>query len=350
VVAPFVSLDGALPLPWLAAPLKHALQEMRGHATLLHGAAGAGLFELAMTLAQGWLCEARGNRAQPCGSCASCHLARAGTHPDLLVLVPDAMRERLGWGADSDEEPADGEGGAKARAKPSREIKVEAVRHAIGFAQQSSARGQGKAIVIHPADTMNLVSANALLKTLEEPPGTLRLVLTTASAQALLPTLRSRCHALRLDAPGSDAAVAWLREQGVAEPEAMLAAMGGQPLTVLDWLADGGDARDWARLPALVAKQGDPGPLTGWPLPRAIDALVKLCHDAMALAAGGAPRFYPATALPAGASLPALVEWSKALAHASRYDEHPWNASLLIESLVTQGRRAWQNTSLHSAP
>jgi len=348
VVAPLVGPDGAPPLPWLAAPLQRALHELRGHATLLHGAAGSGLFELAMTLAQGWLCEAPAGQGRPCGRCTSCHLALARTHPDLLVLVPDALRERLGWGGEGDDEPADGE--AKPRGKASREIRVEAVRQAIGFAQQSSARGRAKAIVIHPADTMNLVSANALLKTLEEPPGSLRLVLTTASAQALLPTLRSRCQALRLDVPPAADALAWLRGQGVAEPEAQLVAMGGQPLAVLDWLLDGGDAKDWPRLPAMVARDGDTGPLTGWPLPRAIDALLKLCHDAMAVTVGGTPRFYPPGSVPAGASLPALVEWCKALTRASRYDEHPWNAGLLVEALVTQGRRAWSEASLHSRP
>jgi len=339
VVAPFVNAEGALPLPWLAEPLRRAMTDMRGHAALLHGAEGSGLFELAMCMAQGWLCEAREGRALPCGHCTSCHLARARTHPDLLVLVPDALRHRLGWSADADEEPADGEGGK--RGKPSREIKVDAVRAAIGFAHQSSSRGQGKAIVIHPAEALNMVSANALLKTLEEPAPGLRLVLTTASAQSLLPTVRSRCQALRLATPTTAEAAAWLREQQVGEAEAMLAAMGGQPLSVLDWLADGGEPAQWTKLPALVARQGDPGPLTSWPLPRAIDALVKLCHDAMALAVGAAPRFYPAAALPAGASLPALVEWSKALSRATRFDEHPWNAGLLVESLVTQGRRAW---------
>jgi len=345
VVAPLVGHDGALPLPWLATPLRRALDDMRGHAMLLHGAPGSGLFELAMTLAQGWLCEAPPEQGRPCGRCPSCHLTRARTHPDLMVLVPEALRDRLGWGGDADDDVADGEG--KPRGKPSREIKVEAVRQAIAFAQQSSARGRGKAIVIHPADTMNAVSANALLKTLEEPPGSLRLALTTASAQALLPTLRSRCHALRLDLPPPDEACAWLRTQAVQEPQTLLAAMGGQPLAVLDWLADGGEPGDWARLPALVARNGQPGPLTGWPLPRAIDALLKLCHDAMAIAAGGASRFYPAGAVPPGASLAALVQWSKALAQASRFDEHPWNAALLVESLVTQGQRAWASPSLH---
>ena len=166
-------------------------------------------------------------------------------------------------------------------------------------------------------------------------------MLTTASAQSLLPTVRSRCQSLMLQAPVAEQAVAWLCEQQVPEPEALLAAMGGQPLSVLDWLADGAEPDQWVKLPSLVARHGDPGPLASWPLPRAIDALVKLCHDAMSMAVGGAPRFYPLASLPTGASLPALVEWSKALQRAARFDEHPWNAGLLVESLVTQGRRAW---------
>ena len=357
MIAAVIDAQGALPLPWLARPLERALSDVRGHATLLHGPVGAGLFELAMTLAQGWLCEAphqqaEVGRALACGRCQSCHLVQVRTHPDLIVLLPDALRERFGWTAEEDDSSSDG---GKQRAKASREIKVELVRAAIAFSQQSSARGRGKVIVIHPADAMNRVSANALLKTLEEPPGGLRLVLTSASTQALLPTLRSRCQAFRLDVPSVDEASAWLRGQGVDEPAALLVATGGQPLAVLDWLAESSSssadlAGAWLKLPERVAKHGDAGALASWPVPRAVDALIKLCHDAVSIAAGGSPRFFPKGAVPGDASLTALTQWSKTLAQAARHDEHPWNAPLFIEALVTQGRRAWQGPSLHSSP
>ncbi|HEV7913758.1 MAG TPA: DNA polymerase III subunit delta', partial [Albitalea sp.] len=181
-----------LPLPWLEAPLRQALATRHAHALLIHGPQGIGQFELALTLAQAWLCE--GEAAdKPCGRCASCKLVQARSHPDLLVLLPEALRESLGWaGADDADSGGDDKGGKR---KPSKEIRVDEIRQAIGFAQTTSARGRCKVVLIHPAERMNGVSANALLKTLEEPPGEARLLLSCAAPDALLPTIRSRCQA-----------------------------------------------------------------------------------------------------------------------------------------------------------
>lgn len=77
--------------------------------------------------------------------------------------------------------------------KASREIRVEAMRDAVEFSQRTSARGRGKAVLVYPAEQMNHITANALLKTLEEPPGDVRFVLASEAAHQLLPTIRSRC-------------------------------------------------------------------------------------------------------------------------------------------------------------
>ena len=96
----------------------------------------------------------------------------------------------------------------RSKAKPSKEIRVDAVRAAIEWGQKTSSRGGAKVILIHPAQAMNPTAANALLKTLEEPAGPLRLVLTTNDPEALLPTVRSRCQRLRLDLPPAAQALA----------------------------------------------------------------------------------------------------------------------------------------------
>ena len=91
-----VDATGALALPWLAAPLRELLQRQQAHALLLHGPQGVGQFELAIALAQGWLCETESSDARPCGRCASCKLVQARSHPDLLMLMPKAMQSQLG--------------------------------------------------------------------------------------------------------------------------------------------------------------------------------------------------------------------------------------------------------------
>ncbi len=332
-----VGADATLPLPWLEAPLRQALAHGRAHALLVHGPQGVGQFELAIALAQAWLCEGDAGPRRPCGRCAACRLVQSHSHPDLLVLLPEALRADLGWGGD--EEPADTDRAAKR--KPSRDIRVDDVRRAIAFAQTTSARGRGKVVVLHPAERLNGVAANALLKTLEEPPGDARLVLSCAAPDALLPTIRSRCQALALALPETEMASAWLAQQGIDEPAVLLGAAGGQPQDALAWAAEGIDARTWAALPRQIA-QGDAAGLAAWPLPRLVDMLHKLCHDLMRLAAGGEPRYFPRAALPAKpVPLARLAPWAKALAAHARSAEHTWNAGLMAEALVQQARQAF---------
>ncbi len=342
--------DRAALLPWLAAPLAQGLG-LRSHALLLHGPGGVGQFELGLALAAAWLCEADDSTLlRPCGRCASCHLMAMHAHPDFHLLLPAALREPLGWGesVNGGDDTAKPGTATRSTAKPSKEIRVDAVRAAIDWGQKTGSRGRAKIILIHPAQAMNAVTANALLKTLEEPPGRLRLLLTAHDPESLLPTVRSRCQRLPLPLPPAAQALAWLAEQGLDRPETLLAAAGGQPLEALALAADGIDAAAWEQVPAAV-RQGRPAALAGWPLTRVIDALQKLCHDLMCSRAAGAPRYFSPGALaaalrPSAPAWPALARWARELVAAARHDEHPWHAALRIEALVEQGTRSWQTT------
>jgi DNA polymerase-3 subunit delta' len=326
-----VSDNGELPLPWLRDALSQALRLTRSHALLLHAGVPSGQFELALTLAQAWLCE-HPDRA-PCGRCASCRLGRQRTHPDLRVVVPEAMRLEFDWLTDDD--PL-----LKAGAKPSREIKVEQVREAIDWSQRSAGSERGRALVLYPAQALNMAAANALLKTLEEPPGALRIVLAGGDPERLLPTIRSRVQRLALKTPDTAAALAWLKAQGVAAGAPALAVAGGSPLAAQALIEAGMSEADLQALPRAVA-YGDAQLLVGKPLPMVIDLLLRIAHDAMAQAAGAAPRFFDAGRMPPAAALPALQSWHQELLRAARHDDHPWNASLLVEALVTNGARCW---------
>ena len=331
-----VDPEGRLPLPWLAPALARSAALAGAHALLIHGPAGVGHLEFSLLLAQAALCEATGaaTAGRPCGRCASCHLVAQRSHPDLRLVLPAALRVQLEWTEDDDYLAPKGE------AKPSREIRVDQIRMAIDWSQQTSGRGRGKVLLLHPADAMNGPSANALLKTLEEPPGAMRLLLTSADPERLLPTVRSRCQRLRLDLPAQAEALAWLQAQGLDDAAPLLAAAGGSPLEALAWAQEGLSAAWLAALPRRVAT-GDAASLAGRALPRVIELLLKLAHDAQVLAAGGQPRFFTAGQVPAAADLIALRDWQRALLRAARHDEHPWNAGLLVESLVTQAAAVW---------
>lgn len=328
-----VGEGGEPPLPWLAEPLARVLAQHRGHALLVQGHTGAGVLPFVASLAQAWLCEGEAVR-RPCGRCGSCRLVQGKLHPDLQVLMPEALRREHEWPLKGDKTDAD-----DGKRKPSRQIRIDEVRDAIDAVQRTSARGRGKVVVLHPAEALNLQAANALLKTLEEPPDGTRLVLATADASLLLPTIRSRCQQVQLRPPPAEAAVAWLAAQGVPEPAVMLAAAGGLPLEVPALVDAGLDAARWRALPKAMAA-GQVGSLQGLPLPRAVDVLAKLCHDAMATAAGGPARYFPADSLPPPASLAALGDWSRELARVARHDEHPWNEPLMLDALVAAAARA----------
>ena len=327
--------DSAISLPWLEVPLQDALKRTRAHAVLVHGPEGVGQFEFGLALARAWLCEAE-QGARPCGSCASCRLMRSRSHPDFLLLAPEALRDALGWPLSPDDEAR------RKDRKPSKEIRVDEVREAIAWSQRSSTRGRAKVLLIHPAPAMNAVTANALLKTLEEPPGAMRLILSANDPEDLLPTIRSRCQRIALLAPTRAISLAWLAEQGVDDAEALLAAAGGLPQQALALSQDGFDGALWARLPGMV-RQGDARALVGRPVTAVVSVLQKICHDLMAVAAGASPLYFAATSLPGNAAPVRLAEWSRALVRARRHDEHPWHAALAVEALVAQGRAVWHD-------
>ena len=91
---------------------------------------------------------------------------------------------------------------------------------------------------------------------------------------------------------------------------------------------------------AAVAR-GDASAFAGWPLARALDALLRLCHDLFRHAVGGAARYFPQHVIASiTTSVFALEPWRVSLLRASRHDGHAWNEGLLLESLCAQGARA----------
>ncbi len=322
--------------PWIAAQTEQLLAQ-RGHAWILAGPSGLGQYELALALVRAWLCE-QPTAQGACGVCGSCHAIDVHAHADLCVLMPETVMLDLGWPLS---EKAQDDIDKKAR-KPSKEIRVDAMRDAVEFSQRTNARGRGKAVLIFPAERMNHVTANALLKTLEEPPGDVKFVLATEASHQLLPTIRSRCIAHTMTWPETAQGLAWLAEQGIANADAqvLLHAAGGRPADVLRQAAAGQSPTWWSQLPKAMAR-GDVSALSDLTPTLAIEALQKLCHDLVLRQTGAAPRFFTSDVLPPSkASLSTLTAWFKRLSTAAKSSEHPFNAGLMLEALASEARLA----------
>ena len=346
--------------PWLQNQLSELLLQ-RGHAWLLSGPSGLGQLDLALALARAWLCE-KPSPDGACGLCGSCHAVDVHTHADFCVLMPEILSLALGWPLD---EKTQDELDSKKR-KPSKEIKVDAAREAVSFTQFTRSRGTTKVVLVFPAERMNNVTANTLLKTLEEPPGAVKFILASEAAHQLLPTIRSRCLTHSMQWPDFEVALAWLEttvsasagsgsEKKAGKPaggaaakdlKTLLTAAGGRPADAVDRLQGNLAsqlAQKWKALPKAIAR-GDALALADWAPAQAVDALQKLCHDVWAARSGAQPRFFSLEDLPAvsvaASNFYALANWSRELTLTARTVEHPFNPGLMLESLASRAKVA----------
>jgi DNA polymerase-3 subunit delta' len=214
-------------LPWHAGLLAElmARRDRMPHALMLHGRPGIGKVELARAIAQSALCESPENNVA-CGRCAACNWFEQGNHPDFREIVPDAE-------AQDDEQEEGAEPEAKGE-KKSVLIKVDQIRAVMDFMTLSTHRAGFRVLLLHPAEALMAASANALLKTLEEPPPKSLIILVSDQPARLLPTIRSRCLKIAVPVPDAAAARKWLEAQGVENATSTLAQAGGAPLLALE--------------------------------------------------------------------------------------------------------------------
>lgn len=226
--------------PWLDAQWQRFLAVMARdrvpHALLLAGPGGVGMEEFAACMAARLLCERPPAEGVTCGTCRSCHLLAAGSHPDFMRLEGD---------------PKSGQ------------IRIDMVREMIHFLQLSTHYGRKVALVL-PADAMNRAAANSLLKILEEPPPDSVLILCTQRPGTLPVTIRSRCQRILFHAAREPGIAQWLAGRAGLDASAAAALLerhGGAPLRALaaagDFDADR-SAELAADLAELRARTGNP--------------------------------------------------------------------------------------------
>ncbi|HEY7640018.1 MAG TPA: DNA polymerase III subunit delta' [Steroidobacteraceae bacterium] len=226
-------------LPWhedAAAQLRKAWAANRlSHALLLQGAEGLGKQAFAAWLACAVLCDkSTGATLRCCGECPSCTLFAAGSHPDLLWVVPEEDKQQ---------------------------ISIDQVRAATERLTKTSYRQGYKVAIVDPAHLMTPNAANSVLKTLEEPSPRSLLILITSQPSTLLPTVRSRCQKVTIPRPSREEAIAWLSARsGRAANAALLEFAGGAPLRALAYADGSFDALSeqmQKSIGALLAGQAD---------------------------------------------------------------------------------------------
>jgi DNA polymerase-3 subunit delta' len=192
-----------------------------GHGVLFAGAAGLGKRAVAERLAQRALCRTRDADGEPCGTCKSCQLFVAGTHPDYadvsFILNKEGTRMRT-------------------------EIVIDQIRELSERLALTPQYGGAQVALLEPADAINNAAGNALLKTLEEPHPGRYLWLITAHPARLSATIRSRCQRVEFRLPPRDEAVAWLAAQGhpTAVATEALDAARGHPGLADAWIRSDG--------------------------------------------------------------------------------------------------------------
>lgn len=323
-----------MPYPW-QMPLWQQLSARRAdnrmpHALLLDGPAGLGKRHFAECLARALLCTSPGEAGRACGHCRSCQLAQAGSHPDRLIVEPEA---------------------------PGKQIVVDQIRGVGEFQVLTRKHAPHKVITIAAAENMNANAANSLLKNLEEPSAGTVLLLIAERRVQLPATVRSRCQRLTFAVPPREAVQSWLAPQlaDPAQAELLLALSQGSPLVALA-LAQGDTLAQRAAVFGqwIGVAQGDTPPLSAAAdfLKRDLRQLLSWClgwtADLVRLRAAGAAAVLqnpdlraPLQDLTNRLDLPQLLEFHDRVRNALRLAPTSVNDQLLVEDLLV----AWARPS-----
>lgn len=217
--------------PWLRPAFEQLIagyQAGRGHhALLLHALPGMGDDALIYALNRWLMCQ-QPQGQKSCGQCRGCQLMQAGTHPDYYVAEPEKGKTSLG---------------------------IDAVRTITEKLYDRARQGGAKVVWLKDAAQLTEAAANALLKTLEEPPENTWFFLGCREPERLLATLKSRCFYWYLAPPETDYALAWLSRETAMDREPLTAALrlsGGAPAAALALL----QPELWQQRQSLAEKLG----------------------------------------------------------------------------------------------
>ena len=270
---------------------------------IFHGPVGVGKLATALALCRALLC--RSPEGKPCRDCSTCRRIdeRSLLHPDVRIIFPEKVSD-----FEKGAPPAEGTAGidlqerqALSISNPAWSILIDRVRQCIAFIQRRPAEGRRSILIVDQAHRMGSEAANALLKTLEEPPAHAVLMLLTASYHALLPTIRSRCRAIPFQqVPTAEIASFLIERRSLDREDAALRAglSGGRIGAAIDLDLDAFRSRreSLLRMLEMLLSRGDPGVAVAraeeiargaQAIEQSLEILMTLLRDLMILGAAG---------------------------------------------------------------
>ncbi len=342
--------------PWLTPLLdRMATSSVQvHHAMLLHGQTGIGKRTLGRAFARTLLCEADPSTrsAGGCDACPACLWFDQGNHPDFRFVTSDSLAAEAGIDTEGETDD-DGDSGkdagadraAQKRGAPSKQIRIDQIRALNEFLSVATHRGRHRVVLLEPLEAVNEDSANAFLKMLEEPPPATVFILVADHIGRIKPTILSRCQKIFVPTPSRDVALAWLKAQGVAEADALLAASGGAPFAAVRASKDEDTLRLHCEFIDFLARPGGAEALaTAEAFAKVAPTLTvrwmqQWLADCIAMKMTARIRYHPAhssviAALLARTHIEALLAMDQRLAAARRTVDHPLNARLMLESLL----------------
>lgn len=314
------------------------------HALLFAGPRGVGKRDLADALAARLLCEQpRQPHELACGQCPACVMFASGTHPDYRLVQPEAAE---------DEGDSAGDGGEKKKA--SKQIRIQQVRELEEFFHVGGHRGGARVCVIDPAEAMNAVTANSLLKILEEPSSSFYFIMISHRWRRLLPTLLSRSRRIMFGGLPDAESQRWLAEQKLGEQAKWLPFFGNAPLAVAD-AARSGRLKVLDSIVSDLMRPQDPlAQASRWEALVKADAALgmeelvttvqKWLHDLGQSAVSARPRYFPQQDKALGTlaqrlSLPLLMQTQTQVTQMRAMANHPLNPRLFLEDLCVRAFR-----------
>lgn len=319
------------------------MRERMPHAILFHGAVGIGKTAFAERFAQSIFCDQQLSDGHACDVCASCGWFRQHNHPDYRRVRPEILEDEDARDGDS-EDTGDSKKTAKSAKAPSKEIKIDQIRALAGFMNISTHRSGQRVVVLYPAEALNAAAANALLKTLEEPPPNTVILLISNSLDRLLPTILSRCRKFPMPVPSRQEALDWLQQESVADADMWLAEQGGAPLTAQAQSQSEGrelinELLGYLGAPSIEGALKCAERLQKTPVVELLGWQQRWLYDLFSLKMTGLVRYYPRhqktlTKLSEKARTGDLMLALKACNERRAIAEHPLSARLFVEDML----------------